>query len=65
MTKQILAKFELSTDVVAYLRNAVENQQIRGADAATSLLTVLKILNSPLNKEELLAIKPQEEPKKK
>lgn len=64
MTKPILAKFELEPNVVLYLRNAVNSQSIQGAEQAQALLTVIHLLNNPLNKEELLKAQPPVKPKK-
>lgn len=64
MTKQKLARFEFPQDVVVYLRNAVNTQQLRGADQAQTLIYVLGLLNSPINKAELVDIAPPEPPKK-
>ena len=61
---QKLAKFELPQDVVAYLRNAVNLQQIRGAEQAQTLIYVLQILNNPINKAELVSIEKSKPPKK-
>ena len=51
MTK--LYKFEMTPDVVKYLLQAIQSQQIRGEQQASSLLTVLQVLRNPVNKKEL------------
>jgi len=48
-----LLKYELKPQVVKYLFNAVNTQQIRGEKQAQDLMAVLQLLRTPSNKEEL------------
>ena len=68
MEKQLL-KYEMSQEVVTYLLKACNTQQIRGVNEATDLLNVVKMLQDPINaedieKEQLKVLKEKFEPKK-
>lgn len=46
-------KYELSEGVVSYILNALNRVQIAGVQQAQDLLKVVKMLQTPLNAEEL------------
>lgn len=46
-------KYELNQDVVNYILNALNRVQIAGVQQAQDLMEVVKLLQSPLNAEEL------------
>ena len=46
-------KYEMTQDVVNYLLKALNKVQIVGVNQANDLITVTKLLQSPLNAEEL------------
>ena len=46
-------KYELTGDVVNYLLNALNRNQIAGVQQAKDLLTVTEILQNPLNADEI------------
>ena len=48
-----MLKYELSEDVVNYILNALNRNQIAGVQQAKDLLTVTEILQNPLNKDEI------------
>ncbi len=46
-------KYELNEGVVSYILNALNRVQIAGVQQAQDLMEVVKLLQSPLNAEEL------------
>lgn len=46
-------KYELGADVVNYILNALNRNQIVGVQQAKDLLAVIELFQNPLNKEEL------------
>lgn len=46
-------KYELSADVVNYIMNALNRNQIAGVQQAKDLLAVIELLQKPLNQEEI------------
>lgn len=46
-------KYELSADVVNYILNALNRNQIAGVQQAKDLLAVIELLQKPLNAEEI------------
>ena len=46
-------RYELSGDVVNYILNALNRNQIAGVQQAKDLMTVVELLQNPLNKDEL------------
>lgn len=46
-------KYELSEGIVSYILNALNRVQIAGVQQAQDLLEVVKMLQTPLNKDEL------------
>lgn len=46
-------KYEISADVVNYILNALNRNQIAGVQQAKDLLSVIELLQNPLNKEEI------------
>ncbi len=46
-------KYEFTGDVVNYLLNALNRNQIAGVQQAKDLLTVTELLQNPLNKDEI------------
>ena len=46
-------KYEFSADVVNYILNALNRNQIAGVQQAKDLLAVIELLQKPLNAEEL------------
>lgn len=48
-----MLKYELSEDVVNYILNALNRNQIAGVQQAKDLLTVTEILQNPLNADEI------------
>ena len=48
-----LYKYELNPAAVSYLIRAVNSQQVRGEQSAQDLMSVLNLLRSPLNTDEL------------
>ena len=46
-------KYELTGDVVNYILNALNRNQIAGVQQAKDLLTVTEMLQNPLNKDEI------------
>jgi len=46
-------KYELTQDVVNYILNALDRSQISGVNQAKDLLSVIEILQKPINAEEL------------
>ena len=48
-----LLKYEMTNDLVNYLLKALNKVQIVGVNQANDLITVTKLLQSPLNAEDL------------
>ena len=46
-------KYELTGDVVNYILNALNRNQIAGVQQAKDLLSVTEMLQNPLNKDEI------------
>jgi len=46
-------KYELNSDVVNYILQALNRNQIAGVQQAKDLLSVTEILQNPLNKDEI------------
>lgn len=46
-------QYALSQDVVNYILNSLNRNQIAGVQQAKDLLTVVELLQNPLNKEEI------------
>ena len=46
-------KYEFTGDVVNYILNALNRNQIAGVQQAKDLLTVVELLQNPLNKDEI------------
>ena len=46
-------KYELTNDVVNYILGALNRNQIAGVQQAKDLMTVVELLQSPLNKDEI------------
>lgn len=46
-------KYELTGDVVNYILNALNRNQIAGVQQAQDLMKVVEILQNPLNKDEI------------
>lgn len=46
-------QYALSQDVVNYILNALNRNQIAGVQQAKDLLTVVELLQNPLNKDEI------------
>jgi hypothetical protein len=46
-------KYEISAEIVQYILNALNRVQIAGVQQAQDLMEVVKLLQSPLNAEEL------------
>ena len=46
-------RYELSGDVVNYILNALNRNQIAGVQQAKDLMTVVELLQNPLNKDEI------------
>lgn len=46
-------KYELSAEVVNYILNALNRNQIAGVQQAKDLLTVIELLQKPLNADEI------------
>jgi len=46
-------KYELEADIVNYVLNALNRNQIAGVQQAKDLLTVVELLQKPLNAEEI------------
>ena len=46
-------KYELTSDVVNYILQALNRNQIAGVQQAKDLLSVIEILQKPLNKDEI------------
>lgn len=46
-------KYEFTSDVVNYILNALNRNQIAGVQQAKDLLSVTDILQNPLNKDEI------------
>lgn len=46
-------KYELTSDVVNYILQALNRNQIAGVQQAKDLLSVTEILQNPLNKDEI------------
>ena len=53
MAEQTKLSYEFDKDVVEYLLNALNRNQIAGVQQAKDLLTVTQLLQSPLNKDEI------------
>lgn len=53
-------KYELDQEVVKYLIGALNSVPIRGVKQAQSMLSVISILENPMNKEEIEKSKLQE-----
>jgi len=46
-------QYALSQDVVNYILNSLNRNQIAGVQQAKDLLTVVELLQNPLNKDEI------------
>lgn len=46
-------KYELTSDVVNYILSALNRNQIAGVQQAKDLMTVVELLQNPLNKDEI------------
>lgn len=46
-------KYELSEGIISYILNALNRVQIAGVQSAQDLLEVVKMLQNPLNADEL------------
>lgn len=46
-------KYELTSDVVNYILNALNRNQIAGVQQAQDLMKVVDFLQNPLNKDEI------------
>ena len=46
-------KYELSASVVNYILNALNRNQIAGVEQAKDLLSVIEMLQNPLNKDDM------------
>jgi len=46
-------KYEFPADVVNYIMNALNRNQIAGVQQAKDLLAVIELLQKPLNQEEI------------
>ena len=46
-------KYELSEGIVSYILNALNRVQIAGVQSAQDLLEIVKLLQTPLNADEL------------
>lgn len=46
-------KYEISGDVINYILNALNRNQIAGVQQAKDLLSVVELLQNPLNKEDI------------
>jgi len=46
-------KYELSNEVVDYILSALNRVQIAGVQQAQSLITVVEMLQNPINKDEM------------
>ncbi len=46
-------KYEFTADVVNYILNALNRNQIAGVQQAKDLLVVMELLQNPLNQEEI------------
>jgi len=53
MNNEVKLKYELSADVVNYILNALNRNQIAGIEQAKDLLSVTEILQNPLNKDDI------------
>ena len=51
--KEIKYKYELTDGVVNYILNALNRNQIAGVQQAKDLLSVIELLQKPLNASEL------------
>jgi len=63
--KMPLFKYELEKEVVDYLLQALEGIQIRGEQAALSLIRVKSLLRNPINVDEVNSYVEKDEAKKK
>jgi hypothetical protein len=52
MNNEVL-KYELSADVINYILNALNRNQIAGVEQARDLLSIIEILQNPLNKDDI------------
>ncbi len=53
MKEEVKFKYELSASVVNYVLGALNRNQIAGVEQAKDLLSVVELLQNPLNKEDL------------
>ena len=52
-TKETLLNYSVPSDVVNYILNALNRNQIAGVQQAQDLMKVVEILQNPLNKDEI------------
>lgn len=52
-TKETLLNYSVPSDVVNYILQALNRNQIAGVQQAKDLLSVTEILQNPLNKDEI------------
>jgi len=50
---QTKLKYEISAEIINYILNALNRNQIAGVEQAKDLLAVVELLQNPLNKEDL------------
>lgn len=53
MNNEVKFKYELSADVVNYVLGALNRNQIAGVQQAKDLLSVVELLQNPLNKDDI------------
>lgn len=53
MKEETKLKYELSAEVVNYVLNALNRNQIAGVQQAKDLLTVVDLFQKPLNSDEI------------
>ena len=51
--EQTKLKYEFTQNIVDYILNALNRNQIAGVQQAKDLLTVTQLLQSPLNKDDI------------
>ena len=52
-TKETLLNYSVPSDVVNYILNALNRNQIAGVQQAQDLMKVVEILQNPINKDEI------------